>query len=128
MNHSLIVVVLNHSLIREKEMSELISGKDALIALANGEEVQGTTGCEWADISIDQKLSIKSFTTGKNDFGDAVFFRLKPRTITLNGVELSPCVSIGICRIKNEVSIRLKDESDADRLYALLTKLFGFRG
>lgn len=109
-------------------MSKLISGKDALLALVNGEEVQGTVGCEWVDISIDQKLSIKSFTTGKNDFGDAVFFRLKPSTVTLNGIEFSPCVSIGICRIKNEVSIQLKDESDADKLYALLTNLFGFRG
>ena len=72
-------------------MGKLISGKDALIALANGEEVQGTMGCEWVDISIDQKLSIKSFTTGKNDFGDAVFFRLKPRTITLNGSEVPCC-------------------------------------
>ncbi len=69
-------------------MSELISGKDALLALVNGEEVQGTVGCEWVDISIDQNLSIKSFATGKNDFGGAVFFRLKPRTITINGIEV----------------------------------------
>lgn len=109
-------------------MSELISGKDALIALANGKEVQGTMGGEWTDISIEQKLSIRLFTTGKNNAGDAIFFRLKPSTVTLNGIEFSPCVSIGICRIKNEVSIQLKDESDADRLYALLTNLFGFRG
>ena len=128
MNYSLIVVVLNHSLIREKEMSKLISGKEALLALVNGEEVQGTVGCEWVDISIDQNLSIKSFATGKNDFGGAVFFRLKPRTITLNGIELGHCVSIGICRIKNEVSIQFKDESDAEKLHDLLVKIFGFRG
>ena len=66
----------------------ILTGKEALIALANGEEVQGTMGGEWTDISIEQKLSIKSFTTGKNDFGDAVFFRLKPSTITLNGFEV----------------------------------------
>ena len=69
-------------------MSELISGKEALIALANGQEVQVAINGEWVDISIDQKLSIKLFTTGKDDFGDAVFFRLKPSTITLNGVEV----------------------------------------
>ena len=69
-------------------MSELISGKEALIALANGEEVQGNIGFKWVDISIDQKLSIKSFTTETNDLGCAVKFRLKPRTITLNGIEV----------------------------------------
>lgn len=69
-------------------MSELISGKEALIALANGDEVQGNIGFEWVDISVDQKLSIRSFTTETNDLGCAVKFRLKPRTTTLNGIEV----------------------------------------
>ena len=69
-------------------MSKLISGKEALIALANGGEVQGNIGSEWVDISVDQKLSIKSFITETNDYGGAVKFRLKPRTITINGVEV----------------------------------------
>ncbi len=69
-------------------MSELISGKEALIALANGEEVQGNIGSEWVDISVDQKLSIKSFITETSDYGGAVKFRLKPRTITINGIEV----------------------------------------
>lgn len=71
-------------------MSKLISGKEALIALANGEDVQGNIGFEWLDISVDQKLSIKSFITETNDYGVAVKFRLKPRTITINGIEV-PC-------------------------------------
>ena len=69
-------------------MSKLISGKEALIALANGEDVQGNIGSEWVDISVDQKLSIKSFITETNDYGGAVKFRLKPRTITINGIEV----------------------------------------
>ena len=69
-------------------MSKSISGKEALIALANGEDVQGNIGSEWVDISVDQKLSIKSFITETNDYGGAVKFRLKPRTITLNGIEV----------------------------------------
>ena len=72
-------------------MSNLISGKEALIALANGEEVQGNIGSEWVDISVDQKLSIKSFITETNDYGSAVKFRLKPRTITINGIEVPEC-------------------------------------
>ena len=66
----------------------MMTGKEALIALANGEDVQGNIGSEWVDISVDQKLSIKSFITETNDYGGAVKFRLKPRTITINGVEV----------------------------------------
>lgn len=66
-------------------MSNLISGKEALIALANGEEVE---------------CSI----TGKNDWTTDIYgvqpyyflgggigqfeFRLKPHTITINGIEV----------------------------------------
>lgn len=106
-------------------MSELISGKDALMALANGEEVvyldtrDSFVGLGWGDA---YGLSVNLF------FQDRFKFRLKPRTITLNGVELSHCASIGICRIKNEVSIQFKDESDAGKLHDLLAELFGFRG
>ena len=75
-------------------MSELISGKEALIALANGETV------EVADSEVDvpwTEICVKN-----NDFlGKAepclwmfintpshIQFRLKPRTITINGIEV----------------------------------------
>lgn len=61
-------------------MSELISGKEALIALANGEEVQWFTGDEFRDIDGDWQIREFSHPSFK--------FRLKPRTITLNGVEV----------------------------------------
>ena len=72
----------------EVSVENLISGKEALIALANGEDVQGNIGSEWVDISVDQKLSIKSFITETNDYGGAVKFRLKPRTIKIGDVEV----------------------------------------
>ena len=63
-------------------MSELISGKDALIALANGEEVE----CRAYE---------KNWINANNNhhplslfFDDSFQFRLKPRTITINGVEV----------------------------------------
>lgn len=62
-------------------MSELISGKEALIALANGEEVQ-IRSHHWDnfdDLTPDFKLEVFDL----NEFE----FRLKPRTITLNGIE-----------------------------------------
>lgn len=61
-------------------MSELISGKEALIALANGEEVQASvSGFDWKDAV---EFGLVYFLNG-----DA-HFRLKPRTITINGIEV----------------------------------------
>ena len=65
-------------------MSELISGKDALIALANGEEVEcknDVTGMDWSDAT---GLLVKSFFDPTHMWE----FRLKPRTITINGIEV----------------------------------------
>ena len=63
-------------------MSELISGKDALIALANGEEVQ-CRAYEKNWINANNKHHTLSL------FFDCSFqFRLKPRTITINGIEV----------------------------------------
>lgn len=61
-------------------MSELISGKEALIALANGEELQQCINDEWIDLRRD--ISWRSI------LGDNHIIRLKPRTITLNGIEV----------------------------------------
>ena len=60
-------------------MSKLISGKEALIALANGEEVEYYKH-EWMDVS---RLSVRDLTSSDNMYK----FRLKPRTITINGIE-----------------------------------------
>lgn len=63
-------------------MSELISGKEALIALANGEDVECRAYEEnW--INANNKHHTLSL------FFDFSFqFRLKPRTINLNGIEV----------------------------------------
>ena len=66
-------------------MSELISGKEALIALANGKKVE----------YMDTSNTFKSLGWG-NAFGletnlffsDRFKFRLKPRTITINRIEV----------------------------------------
>ena len=69
-------------------MSELISGKEALIALANGESVQcaNAVTLNWSDVDGDCHIDL--FTTAKNRNGFDFVFRLKPRTITLNGIEV----------------------------------------
>ena len=66
-------------------MSELISGKEALIALANGQDVE----------YMDTSNTFKSLGW-ENAFGlvtnlffsDCFKFRLKPHTITINGIEV----------------------------------------
>lgn len=67
---------------------KLISGKEALIALANGEEVQCANAdiLNWNDVIGDCHIDL--FTTGKNRNGFNFVFRLKPRTITINGIEV----------------------------------------
>ena len=63
---------------------ELISGKEALIALANGEKVQLNCDIGWCDINDFEDWDIKQFTQNVAKYE----FRLKPRTITLNGIEV----------------------------------------
>ena len=61
---------------------KLISGKDALIALANGQEIEARhkqTGMGWSN----------AMTLNLFSFHSSLFeFRLKPRTITINGIEV----------------------------------------
>ena len=59
---------------------KLISGKEALIALANGEEVQQWNGTIFWDIDMRWQVSVF--------FQNERKFRLKPRTITINGIEV----------------------------------------
>ena len=61
-------------------MSKLISGKEALIALANGEAVEFCYRDVWD--SIGEMIVIDHFMS------DKFKFRLKPRTTTINGVEV----------------------------------------
>ena len=65
-------------------MSELISGKEALIAMANGQDVQ------YMDTSNTFKSLGWSNAFGLETnlfFSDRFKFRLKPRIITINGIE-----------------------------------------
>ena len=57
-------------------MSELISGKEALIALANDQEV------EYFDEKLGEWVYMDMTHHFKRDF------RLKPRTISINGIEV----------------------------------------
>ena len=67
-------------------MSELIPGKEALIALLSGKEVQMLYDNENWDLIEDWKSwDVKTFLTN-DDYGYK--FRLKPRTITINGIEV----------------------------------------
>ena len=63
-------------------MTNLISGKEALIALENGEEVEFKCGgMSW--LNLDAKQQPLEILIDKN-----VSFRLKSKTINLNGIEV----------------------------------------
>ena len=70
-------------------MSKLISGKEALIALANGEEVlfrNKSTG----DTNHAKYQTAECIQNGYYEYcGERIYieFFIKPRTITINGVE-----------------------------------------
>ena len=63
-------------------MSELISGKEAKLAWANGDHLQVAhlTMKEWEILTDNYMLSVFD--------SDSYVFRIKPRTITLNGIEV----------------------------------------
>ena len=67
---------------------KLISGREALIALANGSVVQGNIGFGWIDVDLNDDVLLNSFITERNRCGVAVKFRLKPRTVSINGIEV----------------------------------------
>ena len=64
---------------------KLISGKEALIALANGDKV------EWTHFSVGEWHKVPQKTAKLQYFLDDDLgwkFRLKPSTITINGIEV----------------------------------------
>ena len=106
-------------------MSKLISGKEVLIALANGEKVEYKTtdnaGSKWHQAKM---LTVNTIM----NFDDAcILFRLKPRTITINGVELNQCYSAAIDYTRNEVKVEFKNRNDAEALHDVISKLYGFK-
>lgn len=62
-------------------MSELISGKEALIALANGEEVQIECNKQWVSV---ENCQVYQFLYKNCNYK----FRIKPHTIAINGIEV----------------------------------------
>ena len=60
-------------------MTNLISGKEALIALGSGKEVEYKSIDGWGDASL-----IHAFEFLDNNYE----FRLKPRTISINNIEV----------------------------------------
>lgn len=77
---------------------KLISGKEALIALANGESVdacvtlrQNRDEWHWFNAKTLTVNEIEAMETDGGSYGGDILeiaFRLKPRTITINGIEV----------------------------------------
>lgn len=75
-------------------MSELISGKEALIALANGELVEMTDSevdMPWTEICVKNNDFFGKVEPCPWVFinqPEYILFRLKPQTITINGIDV----------------------------------------
>lgn len=71
-------------------MSELISGKEALIALGNGQEVQHYNKkiATFGNLVRDEEWGCCDELTISDFNSDIWAFRLKPRTITINSIEV----------------------------------------
>ena len=61
-------------------MSKILTGKEALIALAEGKTIENWNGSIWWDVEGTWQLDVFLKTDRK--------FRLKPHTITINGVDI----------------------------------------
>ena len=71
-------------------MSKIISGKEALIALANGGEVEIKTDVlsPWKKLNQKKIRGLDFYLKDRPNHSDSLRFRLKPRTITINGIEV----------------------------------------
>lgn len=102
---------------------KLISGKEALIALGSGEEVEFKDGMDkWDNIKHHMNLDLSMFLTSP----DWMKFRLKPRTISINGIEVNQLT--GNCPIyENEGVIRIECDTQehAIHLVSVLRQVFG---
>jgi len=66
----------------EQSEKGVISGKEALIALANGEEIENWNGSVWWSVEGTWQLDVFLKTDRK--------FRIKPKPMLLNGIEVPP--------------------------------------
>ncbi len=104
---------------------KLISGKEALIALANGEEVEyvssGMAGTKyWSDSEKTKNFTIHDFYSGY------WVFRLKPRTITINGIEVPGIKKeSAIYKSHNTVAIVCESFEEAELMCLALRQVFG---
>lgn len=93
----------------------MMTGKEALIALANGEEVEFKDGMEkWENIKHHMNLDLSMFLTAP----EWMKFRLKPRTITINGIELpKPSFTCHSTSNSNIIEIGFKTEQEAKEFH-----------
>ena len=120
-------------------MTNLISGKEALIALANGKtvEVKRINDNEWQPAQI---FGVSVFTDS-----ETTSFRLKPRTITINRIEvpapfepkvgeeywfIADYISSGYCCTQEGTGInssigKWKTEEEIKQVVAALRQIFG---
>lgn len=106
-------------------MSKLISGKEAKLAWANGEDLEfkiedNSYFYKWTSIICrDADLSLSDFER------DDIVFRLKPRTIILNGIEVGVLVSSQWTAAEsNKVKLEFNNKEEAHYFYTKAMEIF----
>ncbi|MEX5742482.1 hypothetical protein AB6B32_18345 [Acinetobacter baumannii] len=90
----------------EEKDPALISGADALRALADGKDVQWATGDEFQDVTGNWEI---------REFSHPSFrFRIKPQTIKLNDVEVPAPIKTGV-ESDSGVLVLFKNNEDRDK-------------
>ncbi|MBJ9495477.1 hypothetical protein FJV24_18790 [Acinetobacter baumannii] len=102
----------------DKKDPALISGAEALRALADGKEVEynwlNQKSSQWMLISDELKqFSLYEILNGTTEFG-AIKFRLKPQTIKLNDVEVPAPIKTGV-ESDSGVLVLFKNNEDRDK-------------
>lgn len=97
-------------------MSEFISAETALKELLCGKKLERCYKSEWEDLTADDPIDV--FFTSES-------FRLKPRTVNLNGVDVGQLRTAMWCvSYPKEVNLEFKTEDDAHHFYANALKIF----
>ena len=104
-------------------MSELISGKEAWIAKSNNEFVQWKLiGLDWSDLTDSEFMSWDTarFIGVKTNYQ----FRLKPKTININGVEIEKPKDIVVDSVTGSVGLVYGDIEQSKKVSKELRSIF----
>lgn len=116
-------------------MDNLISGKEALIALANGDQVEYRVDDFSNDWNCAKSLKASEISSGMVEIFDSAsdknpkyydaYFRIKPRTININSKEYpKPLTAVWNNMARTAIELDFNSEDDAKRFEKMFNNEF----